>query len=43
MSTTKDNDKKSQDNNAKRAEKNELREKNRQNGKFQYSKQTDHL
>lgn len=40
---TKDNNKKAQDNNAKRAEKNEIREKNAQKGKFQYSKKTDHL
>jgi hypothetical protein len=41
--TTKDNDKKPQDNNAKRAEKNILREKNREHGERQYSKKTDHL
>ncbi|WLR51538.1 DUF3941 domain-containing protein [Bacillus tianshenii] len=40
---TKDNDKKPLDNNAKRAKKNEIREKNRQDGKFQFSKKTDHL
>lgn len=40
---TKDNDKKPKDNNAKRHEKNMIREENRQAGKFQYSKKTDHL
>ncbi|BDG34752.1 DUF3941 domain-containing protein [Parageobacillus sp. VR-IP] len=43
MSRTSDNDKKARDNNAKRHEKNMLREKNRQAGKFAYSKETDHL
>lgn len=40
---TKDDDKKPFDNNAKRAHKNEMREKNRQKGERQYSKKTDHL
>ncbi|WP_246938640.1 DUF3941 domain-containing protein [Bacillus pinisoli] len=40
---TSDNDKKAFDNNAKRAQKNAEREENRQKGKRQYSKQTDHL
>jgi hypothetical protein len=43
MPHTSDNDKKPRDNNAKRHEKNMLREKNRQAGKFAYSKKTDHL
>ncbi|KAA0546489.1 DUF3941 domain-containing protein [Bacillus sp. BGMRC 2118] len=43
MSRTSDNDKKARDNNAKRAEKNLEREENRQKGKRQYSKKTDHL
>lgn len=43
MPKTSDNDKKRQDNNAKHAEKNMLREKNRKAGKTQYSKKTDHL
>ncbi|WP_078408642.1 DUF3941 domain-containing protein [Priestia abyssalis] len=40
---TSDNDKKARDNNAKRHEKNILREKNRQAGERSYSKETDHL
>jgi hypothetical protein len=40
---TKDNDKKARDNNAKRHEKNILREKNTQRGERQFSKKTDHL
>ena len=43
MSHTTDNDKKAKDNNALRHEKNMMREKNRQAGKNQYSKTTDHL
>ncbi|AXI39370.1 MAG: DUF3941 domain-containing protein [Bacillaceae bacterium] len=43
MSKTSDNDKKAVDNNAKRHEKNLLKEKNRELGKRQYSKKTDHL
>jgi Domain of unknown function (DUF3941) len=43
MSHTSDNDKKPKDNNAKRHEKNMHREKNRELGKHQYSKTTDHL
>lgn len=43
MPKTSDNDKKRQDNNAKRAEKNMIREKNAQAGARQYSKKTDHL
>jgi hypothetical protein len=42
MPHTSDNDKKAKDNNALRHEKNMMREKNRQAGKNQYSKQTDH-
>jgi len=42
MPHTSDNDKKAQDNNALRHEKNMMREKNRQAGKNQYSKKTDH-
>lgn len=38
MSHTSDNDKKARDNNAKHHEKNMLREKNRQAGKYEYSK-----
>ncbi len=40
---TSDNDKKAKDNQAKHEEKNKLREKNRQAGKHQDSKDTDHL
>jgi hypothetical protein len=43
MHNTSDNDKKAFDNNAKQAKKNEEREQNRQKGKRQYSKETDHL
>lgn len=43
MPRTSDNDKKARDNNAKRAEKNLEREQNREKGKNQYSKKTDHL
>ncbi|MBA2872079.1 hypothetical protein HNQ85_002369 [Anoxybacillus calidus] len=43
MSHTSDNDKKALDNNAKHHEKNMLREKNRQAGKHEYSKKTNHL
>lgn len=39
---TSDNDKKAKDNNALHHEKNIMREKNRQAGKNQYSKKTDH-
>jgi hypothetical protein len=39
---TSDNDKKAKDNNALHHEKNMMREKNRQAGKNQYSKKTDH-
>lgn len=39
---TSDNDKKAKDNNALHHEKNMMREKNRQSGKNQYSKKTDH-
>lgn len=42
MPHTSDNDKKAQDNNAMHHEKNMMREKNRQAGKNQYSKKTDH-
>ncbi|WP_074433002.1 DUF3941 domain-containing protein [Neobacillus dielmonensis] len=42
MSHTSDNDKKAKDHNAINHEKNMLAEKNRQMGKNQYSKQTDH-
>jgi hypothetical protein len=43
MPKTSDNDKKGKDNNAKRTEKNIIREKNREDGARQYSKKTDHL
>lgn len=43
MSSTKDSNKKAKDNNAINMQKNQLAEKNRQAGKFQYSKKTDHL
>ncbi|MDQ0216692.1 hypothetical protein J2S13_003176 [Oikeobacillus pervagus] len=43
MPRTSDNDKKAKDNQALRAEKNQMREKNRQAGRHQYSKKTDHL
>ena len=42
MPHTTDNDKKAKDNNALHHEKNMMREKNRQAGKNQYSKKTDH-
>jgi hypothetical protein len=42
MPHTSDNDKKAKDNNALLHEKNMMREKNRQAGKNQYSKKTDH-
>ena len=42
MPHTSDNDKKVQDNNAKRHEKNMMRDKNRKQGERQYSKRTDH-
>jgi hypothetical protein len=42
-SHTSDNEKKARDNNAKRHEKNILREKNREAGERSYSKKTDHL
>ncbi|MCM3216027.1 DUF3941 domain-containing protein [Niallia taxi] len=43
MSNTSDANKKPNDNNARLEHKNELREKNRKQGKHQYSKKTDHL
>jgi len=43
MPHTSDNDKKAKDNNALRHEKNMMEEKNRQAGKNQYAKKTDHL
>jgi hypothetical protein len=43
MSRTSDNDKKARDHQAAREEKNLLKEKNREAGKYQYSKKTDHL
>lgn len=43
MSTTKDDDKKPKDNQAKNTKKNEIAEKNRQEGKHQYSADVDHL
>ncbi|MGA9289339.1 MAG: DUF3941 domain-containing protein [Anaerobacillus sp.] len=43
MSSTKDNNKKPEDKNAKRMVKNKLKEANREGGKHQYSKNTDHL
>lgn len=43
MPHTSDNDKKAKDNNAKLYEKNIEREKNREKGKRQYSKKTNHL
>lgn len=43
LSRTKDDDKKPVDNQAKREEKNEIRERNRKAGKRQYSRKTDHL
>lgn len=42
MPKTSDNDKKAQDHQAYAHEKNMIREKNRQAGKNQYSKKTDH-
>lgn len=42
MSRTSDNDKKAKDNQALHHEKNMMREKNRQAGRDQYSKKTDH-
>jgi len=43
LSHTTDDDKKPVDKQAKREKKNELRERNREAGKFQYSKKTHHL
>ncbi len=43
MPHTSDNDKKAKDNNALQEEKNKMREQNRQAGKQQYSKKTDHV
>lgn len=43
MPHTSDNDKKAKDNNAKQFLQNAEREENRQKGKRQYSKKTDHL
>ncbi|WLR42922.1 DUF3941 domain-containing protein [Bacillus carboniphilus] len=43
MPHTSDNEKKAQDNQAQKHEKNMMKEKNRQKGKHQYSKKTDHL
>ncbi|MCD7034939.1 DUF3941 domain-containing protein [Metabacillus sp. GX 13764] len=43
MPHTSDNDKKAQDNNAKRHEKNMEAEKNRKRGADQFSKENDHL
>jgi hypothetical protein len=43
MATNKDNDKKAKDNNALNHEKNIQREHNRELGKHQYSKKTDHI
>ncbi|MBE3568716.1 MAG: DUF3941 domain-containing protein [Bacillales bacterium] len=43
MPRTSDNDKKAKDRQASREEKNILKEKNREAGKSQYSKKTDHL
>ncbi|PFG12649.1 uncharacterized protein DUF3941 [Bacillus sp. es.036] len=43
LSSTKDNNKKPVDKNAKRMLKNRLKEENREGGKHQYSKDTDHL
>ncbi len=43
VSSTKDNNKKAVDKNAKRMLKNRLKEENREGGKHQYSKDTDHL
>ncbi|MEW4285391.1 DUF3941 domain-containing protein [Priestia koreensis] len=40
---TSDNDKKAHDNNAEHELKNQLAEENRQKGKNQFSKKTDHL
>ncbi len=40
---TSDNDKKAHDNNAEHELKNQLTEENRQKGKNQFSKKTDHL
>lgn len=42
-SIEKDNDKKPVDRNAQRQKKNEMIEKNRQGGKNQFSKETNHL
>ena len=41
--TTKDNDKKAVDHNARNAQKNEMELANRKAGKKQFSKKTDHL
>ena len=41
--TTKDNNKKTVDHNARNAAKNELEASNRRAGKKQFSKKTDHL
>lgn len=43
MSKTTDNNKKPVDNQAKNTKKNELAEKNRKDGKHQYSAEVDHL
>ena len=43
MTRTSDDDKKPVDHQARREKKNELKEKNRKAGKYQYSKKTDHL
>ncbi|WP_377889648.1 DUF3941 domain-containing protein [Alkalihalobacillus sp. R86527] len=43
MSNTKDNNKKPVDHNAKRMLKNNQKEKNREQGKHDYSKSSDHL
>lgn len=43
MPRTSDNDKKARDKQASREERNDLKERNREAGKHQYSKKTDHL
>ncbi|MGR3763519.1 DUF3941 domain-containing protein [Rossellomorea sp. NS-SX7] len=43
MPHTSDNDKKAKDNQALHEEKNKMKELNRQAGKNQYSKKTDHI
>ncbi|WP_142127579.1 DUF3941 domain-containing protein [Bacillus sp. SLBN-3] len=43
MSHTSDNEKKARDNNALLQKKNKLKEKNREAGKHQFSKKTDHF